>query len=139
MLLLQGPYGLFDSGVWIKLVVLDPTKFDKSRLICVLMDYSCHVPAMQKIYNCLFYSGEYSCILQRSWFNNRYKEVAKRMLGLGIKLEVLKVIDCFGDSDLTSKFFSVNNLTYTDCDPINDYEPARVPDHYKEEVITLTS
>jgi hypothetical protein len=139
MLLLQGPYGLFDSGVWIKLVVLDPTKFDKSRLICVLMDYSCHVPAMQKIYNCLFYSGEYSCILQRNWFVDHHMNVAHRMLGLGIKLEVLKVINVLGENNTQSVFFKVNNLTSTDCDPINDYEPVNVPDHYKEAVLLLTS
>lgn len=138
MLLLSGPYGLNDIGVWIKLIVVDGTKFDKSRLICVLMDYSCHIPAMNKIYSCLIYSGEYSCILQKHWFEERHMEVTKRLLGLGIKLQVLKVIDHNGKNKDDHKFFKVNELLSTELDPINDFKTVDVPSHYKEMVMLMT-
>lgn len=73
MLLLKAPYG-HNRGTGVTLR-FEHFKYELPSLrefTLLLLGFSCHPPAIKKIYNSLKYSGEYTCYLQAAWFRDQY-------------------------------------------------------------------
>lgn len=89
IMLLNKPYG-YNEGTGIKLIHNREKGelVDYNTLLILLLGFSCHPPAIKKIYNSLKYMGEYSCFLQASWFKNQYYYLQLLLNEIDIELEV---------------------------------------------------
>lgn len=87
MLQLSGPYGWYNfQFVSIKLVLVNDKKLTYENLENVLLKYSCHKPAIPKIFNSLVYSNQYECFVQLSWLKHDYSNCIHDLGESGIQL-----------------------------------------------------
>ena len=59
----------------------------------LFLGFSCHPPAIPKIYNCLKYSREYTCFLQTTWFERRSFDLEILLKKFQISFEVFYYTD----------------------------------------------
>lgn len=88
-LLLAGPYGWNSpSGHRISLRCSKPP--DEAKLAEVLLQFSCHPPAIKKIASCLRHSGRYDCLVQYGWFREGQIQLRKMLADIGVEIQATK-------------------------------------------------
>lgn len=89
ILCLKSPYG-YNAGIGVKFCYkgnIDDI-VNKKLFARILLGFGCYRFAIDKIYNCLKYSNEYTCFLQTTWFMNRRFDLELIMKIFNIELEV---------------------------------------------------
>lgn len=71
------------------------------KLKDILLSYSCYEPIIDKIFQCLQYSGRYDCEVQTAWFRNQYKRLKADLKDIGLDLFILRL----RDDGYTSKLY----------------------------------
>lgn len=94
ILLLNEPFGYNrGTGVTIKYHGNMKNIIDYKKFSELLLGFSCYPPAIPKIYNCLKYSGEYTCFLQSSWFESRSYDLTFLLKEINMSIDVFFFVD----------------------------------------------
>lgn len=121
MLLLKEPHG-YNRGTGITLR-FDHYKYELPSLrefTLLLLGFSCHPPAIKKIYNSLKYSGEYTCYLQASWFREQYYFLEIILKKYYIELDVFFFVSN-KDKEEVIKIYKSNKDRYSNRETNKDF------------------
>lgn len=89
ILLLNEPFGYNrGTGMTIKYHGNMKNIINYKKFSELLLGFSCYPPAIPKIYNCLKYSGEYTCFLQSSWFESRSYDLTFLLKEINMSIDV---------------------------------------------------